>query len=107
MNTHHCFRTFLLERVLKMVGTPRRGVRSPTSAGKLEPIGVARVASDARAVGPYPGKEHFPKTLLAFSTAAIFLTANSAVAGLLTVGPDYKRATNAAPPSYKSAELGS
>jgi len=30
----------------------------------------------------------------------------SARAGLLTIGPDYKRPTNAIPPTYKAAELG-
>ncbi len=40
--------------------------------------------------------------LLAFSLVTVF----SAQAGVLTVGPDYKPLTNAAPESYKSAELG-
>src|ERR1041385_2824932 len=31
---------------------------------------------------------------------------SSAGGGLLTVGPDYKRPTNAVPPTYKSTELG-
>ena len=37
---------------------------------------------------------------------ALLLTVSSAKAGLLTVGPDYKKPTNSVPAKYKAAELG-
>src|SRR5207248_1077241 len=42
----------------------------------------------------------------AAAAIALLLTATSVMAGPLTVGPDYKRPTNAAPSSFKAADLG-
>jgi multidrug efflux pump len=59
-----------------------------------------------------PGKSGAAGPLLgsAGATAAIVfalaLAGGSAQAGPFTIGPDYKRPANAAPPAYKAAELG-
>jgi NodT family efflux transporter outer membrane factor (OMF) lipoprotein len=45
--------------------------------------------------------------VVAAGVLALVLATQSATAGVLTVGPDYRPPTNSAPSSYKAAELGS